>query len=115
MNFVESVKTCFSKYADFNGRAPRSEYWWFILFIVLGSFIASYLGEAVHGIFTLATLLPSIAAAARRLHDIGKSGWMQLIGLIPIIGWIIVIYFLAQPSEGENRFGPAPLGAAENG
>jgi uncharacterized membrane protein YhaH (DUF805 family) len=105
MNFMESVKTCFSKYADFNGRASRPEYWWFFLFIVLGSIVASALGDVLHLIFAVGTLLPSVAAAGCRPHDTGRSGWLQLIVLIPIIGWLILIYFLAQPGEGENRFG----------
>lgn len=110
MTFVESIKTCFSKYAEFNGRASRSEYWWFMLFIVLGSVATSFINETLYLLFTLGTLLPSIAAAARRLHDTGRTGWLQLIVLIPLIGWLILIYFLAQPGEGENRFG-APIAA----
>jgi len=107
MNFQESVKTCFSKYADFNGRASRSEYWWFVLFIVIGNLVCSFIGHNVPALFALATLLPSIAAAARRLHDSDRSGWMQLLNLIPVIGWLVVIFFLAQPSKEPNRFGPA--------
>lgn len=105
MTFADSIKTCFSKYADFNGRAVRSEYWWFVLFIVLGSVVTSLLSDFLYGVFVLGTLLPSIAAAARRLHDTGRSGWLQLIALIPIIGWLVLIYFLAQEGEGANRFG----------
>jgi uncharacterized membrane protein YhaH (DUF805 family) len=104
MTFVDAIKTCFSKYADFNGRATRSEYWWFVLFIVLVGAGLSMISEVVGGLFYLATLLPSIAAAARRLHDTNRSGWMQLIVLIPLIGWIIVIVLLAQEGSGSNRF-----------
>lgn len=104
MNFMESVKTCFSKYADFNGRASRPEYWWFFLFIVLSSIVTSALSLALHLVFVVLTLLPSLAAAARRLHDTGRSGWLQLIVLIPLVGLLVLIYFLAQPGEAENRF-----------
>jgi uncharacterized membrane protein YhaH (DUF805 family) len=105
MTFTDSIKTCFSKYADFDGRAQRSEYWWFILFIILAGIVLSAISNTIGMLFSLATLVPSIAAAARRLHDTNRSGWLQLIALIPLIGWIILIYLLAQEgSTGSNRF-----------
>ena len=107
MTFSESIKTCFSKYADFNGRASRSEYWWFFLFIVLVGIVASIISHLVAGVFYLATLVPSLAAAARRMHDTDKSGWLLLIGIIPLVG-LIILYFLAQPGKEPNRFGAAP-------
>ena len=100
MNFQDAIRVCFKKYADFNGRAGRSEYWWFVLFIILVSLAISMVSRPLSGLFSLATLLPSLAAAARRLHDTGRSGWWQLIGLIPIIGTIVLIVFLAQ--EGKT-------------
>ena len=106
MTFSESIKTCFSKYADFNGRASRSEYWWFFLFIVLVGIVASIISQLVAAVFYLATLVPSIAAAARRMHDTDKSGWLLLIGIIPLVG-LILLYFLAQPGKEPNRFGSA--------
>jgi len=105
MDFGTSIKTCFSKYADFNGRASRSEYWWFSLFTVLGYIVTAFIHEALYGVFVLGTLLPTIAVGARRLHDTGRSGWMQLIMLIPLIGALVLLYFVLQPGEGENRFG----------
>src|SRR3569833_1653990 len=84
MNFQESVKTCFAKYVDFSGRASRSEYWWFALFIVLGNVLLSFVGHGLPLLFALATLLPSIAAATRRLHDTDRSGRKQMIVLIPL-------------------------------
>jgi uncharacterized membrane protein YhaH (DUF805 family) len=113
MNFQESVKTCFTKYADFSGRASRSEYWWFALFIVIGNVVLSYFSNIASLLFGLGTLLPSIAAAARRLHDTDRSGWMQLIALIPVLGWIVMIFFLAQEPKEPNRFGQAPTTPAE--
>lgn len=112
MTFTESIKTCFSKYADFDGRASRSEYWWFVLFIVLVGFGVSIVSEMLALVFYVGTLLPSIAAAARRLHDTNRSGWLQLIALIPLIGWLIVIYFLIQEPQEPNRFG-SPATASE--
>jgi uncharacterized membrane protein YhaH (DUF805 family) len=99
MNFTESVKTCLTKYADFNGRASRSEYWWFALAIALGSAILSAIAPAASGIFALGTIVPSIAAATRRLHDTNRSGWWQLIILVPVVGFIVLLVFLAQDSR----------------
>lgn len=107
MTFQESIRVCFSKYADFSGRASRSEYWWFVLFIVLASLGISMISDVLGGIFALATLLPSIAAATRRLHDTNRSGWWQLICLVPIIGGIVLIVFLAQDSKSESAFAQA--------
>jgi uncharacterized membrane protein YhaH (DUF805 family) len=104
MTFTESVKTCFTKYADFNGRASRSEYWWFVLFVFVVGVILSVISRPLGSVFYLAILIPHIAVAARRLHDTNRSGWMQLISLIPFIGWIIVIYFLVQEPKEPNRF-----------
>jgi uncharacterized membrane protein YhaH (DUF805 family) len=100
MTFQDSIQVCFRKYADFTGRASRSEYWWFFLFIVLVSAALSYVSNALSGIFAIGTLLPSLAAATRRLHDTGRSGWWQLIWLVPFIGWIWLIILLAQ--EGTS-------------
>jgi uncharacterized membrane protein YhaH (DUF805 family) len=121
MDFATAVKTVFGKYATFSGRARRSEYWWWVLFIVvvtivLGIIEVGVLGLAefqpISGLFSLATIIPSIAVAARRLHDLDKSGWWQLIAFIPLIGWIILIYWYVQPGmRGPNRFGEDPMGA----
>jgi uncharacterized membrane protein YhaH (DUF805 family) len=115
MDFMTSVKTCFSKYADFNGRAIRSEFWWFMLFcavvgIILGGLDSMFFGIGSVGIFALifqlGTIVPSLSVGARRLHDIGKSGWWQLLALLPIIGWIVLIYWFAQNThDGENQYG----------
>lgn len=109
MTFTDSIKLCFAKYADFNGRAKRPEYWWFALFCFIGALLLEVAGDYVSWLFSLATLLPSLAAGARRLHDMNKSGWLQLIWLIPIIGWIYLIYVLAQPGDAaDNQYGAPP-------
>ena len=99
MNFQEAIRICFSKYANFNGRATRPEYWWFVLFVVLVSVGLSLVSPMLSGIFSLATLIPTIAAATRRLHDTNRSGWWQLICIVPVIGLIVILVFLAQ--EGK--------------
>ena len=105
MDFAEAIRTCFTKYVDFNGRAKRPEFWWWALFVFLASLVAQWIGYLPSLVVSLGTLLPSIAVGARRLHDIDKSGWWQLVGLIPFIGWIIMIWWCVQDSKDPNRFG----------
>jgi len=108
MDFQTAVKTCFSKYADFNGRASRSEYWWFVLAEVIVLIVASLIHQFVYVIAALGFLLPALAVGARRLHDIGKSGWLQLLMLIPIVN-LVLIYFYVQPTQPEsNSYGEPP-------
>jgi uncharacterized membrane protein YhaH (DUF805 family) len=99
MTFQEAIKICFQKYADFSGRAKRPEFWWFALFTFLASIILGVVSSMLSGLFSLAVLIPSLAVGARRLHDIGRSGWWQLIWLVPVIGWIIMIYWFVQDSN----------------
>jgi uncharacterized membrane protein YhaH (DUF805 family) len=97
--FVEAIKVCLTKYVDGKGRASRSEYWYFALF----SFILDILTGGVAAIFLL---LPSITVSVRRLHDIGKSAWAFLWILLPIIGWIVLIYYSVKPGEPRmNQYG----------
>lgn len=106
MNFGQAISTCFSKYATFSGRASRPEFWWFFLFQLLVSIAASMLGDLVSSLVSLALLLPALAVGARRLHDIGKSGWWQLI-MLTVIGLLVLIYWWAQPgTEGGNAHDP---------
>ena len=86
MTFIESIQVCFKKYADFNGCASRPEFWWWALFVFLGSMALGIVSNTLSGLFALGTLVPYIAVGARRLHDTDKSGWLQLVGIIPIIG-----------------------------
>jgi len=104
MTFTESIQTCFSKYADFNGRATRSEFWWWVLFVILATIAANILNDKLGILVSLGTLLPYIAVTARRLHDTNRSGWWQLIGIIPVIGWIIMIVWCAQESASQSEY-----------
>ena len=106
MDFLKSIETCFLKYADFNGRASRPEFWWFYLFNIICWIVAFTISPVIELVVIAGLFLPYIAVTARRLHDINKSGWLQLIGLIPLIGWIIMIIWCATDGEKKNnRFG----------
>ena len=104
MTFFESIQTCFSKYANFEGTASRSEYWWFWLFCLIASSILAIFSHALSEVFSLVTLLPSLAVGARRLHETDRSGWWQLLWFVPLVGWIVLIVFLVQEPRA-NRFG----------
>ena len=105
----KSVRTCLTKYADFNGRAARPEFWWFVLAQFVVGLILNMVLPLLGGLFSLAMLAPSLAAGSRRLHDIGKSGWLQLLALIPLVGWVILIYWAAQPGDpAANQYGSPP-------
>ncbi len=107
-NFFTRV---FSQYTDFTGRDSREQYWMFILFYMIIYIALAVVDTILTGglltmLFSLALLIPSLAIAARRLHDIGKSGWWQLIVLIPLIGLIVLIIWLATPGiKEENQYG----------
>jgi len=104
MTFGESINTCFKKYATFDGRASRSEYWWFFLFTFLVSMATGIVSETLSGLFSLAVLLPSLAVGARRLHDTDRSGWFLLLWIIPIVGWIVLLIWFIQEGKEPNRY-----------
>jgi len=110
MDFKQAVLTCLrDKYVDFNGRAGKPEFWWFFLAQVAAMLVAGMLGELIYALVALGLLLPGLAAGARRLHDAGKSAWFLLLGLIPLLGFIVLVYFWVQPSAGPNQYGPGPF------
>lgn len=99
------------KYAEFNGRAGREEFWMFVLISFIASLILSFI-RPLWFVYNLAVLVPSIAVCTRRLHDTGRSGWLQLLALIPLVGPIVLIVFAAQDSQpGDNQFGQNPKSA----
>ena len=107
MTFGDSIKTCLAKYATFSGRASRSEYWWFQLFVLLVVCASGLILELLAGIAQLLLFLPGLAAGCRRLHDTGRTGWWLLLLLIPVIGWIILFIFFVESSKVEgDRYGP---------
>ena len=120
-HLYELVYRRFKKYAVFSGRARRKEYWFFVLFNILATIAAAIIdgitgtynpatGMGLLGvIYALAVLIPSIAVIFRRLHDTGRSAWWLLILFIPLIGVLVVLYFLVLDSqEEENEYGPSP-------
>lgn len=118
-HIVNNWKTVvFERYAQFTGRAGRAEYWWYALVAAIVGVVLSLLAQAstlfviIYVIWALATLIPGLAVGVRRLHDTGKSGWFMLIALIPIIGVIVLIVFLATDgSPSPNQYGnPVPYG-----
>lgn len=127
MKFTEAIRAFFSRYTDFQGRTPRSGYWWVVLFLVAVSFVMwavdMVLFEGIYPqtlleqgfgpgsiLFIAATFIPNLALGFRRLHDTGRSAWWILIGLVPIVGAIVLLVFYLLPSTpGSNQYGPNPL------
>ena len=117
MNFQTAIEICIKKkYADFSGRASRSEFWFFYLFILIGSILTiiadvnmfSHSFDAwgpVNSIYQLLVIVPSLAVSARRLHDTNKSGWYILFSIIPIFGLIVIFWWSSLGSNKKNRFG----------
>jgi uncharacterized membrane protein YhaH (DUF805 family) len=109
------------KYAVFSGRASRSEYWWYTLFyvivlvvlaivdVVTGLFHAESGFGLLSGLFSIATLLPTVAVTVRRLHDTDRSAWWLLLFLVPLVGLLLLVLLARKGTEGDNRFGSDPL------
>ncbi len=138
MSFTESIATCFSKYVDFSGRARRSEFWWFALFLAIVDIALSLVSDALSGLWNLGTLLPYAAVAWRRLHDTDRTGLWTLVPLIPLIVMFIgmftgdpfnpagplfwlglagviafsivnIVFWASRGTSGPNQYGEDPL------
>lgn len=127
MTFSQSIASVFSQYASFTGRAPRSEYWWFVLFSVIVQWLAGLVdwvlfadysfwryGETdlftpISSILVLALLLPWLSVSARRFHDMDRTAWWLLLYLTGIGSIIIFFWFMFRGTPGPNRYGPDPL------
>lgn len=117
MGFGQAISSGFSNYVNFSGRACRSEFWFWALFVSIGVAVTMAIDNVIgmfitYPIFGLAMFLPGLAVTVRRLHDTDRSGWFILLGLIPLVGAIILlIWYCTKGTDGPNRFGPDPLGA----
>jgi uncharacterized membrane protein YhaH (DUF805 family) len=103
-------KECFNKYLDFEGRASREEFWYFFIINIIILSVLSFIEQTYHillfsGLFGLIITPPTISAAVRRLHDVGKSGWRLLLLIIPFFGLVILLITLAMRSKEENAYG----------
>ncbi len=118
MTFSEAVRYCLNNYVTFSGRADRPQYWWFILFNILVAIVAGIIDWILFGpdsriigaLAGLALLLPTLAVAVRRLHDMDHTGWWILIGLTGIGGLVLIVWFCFRGTDGPNRFGPPMSG-----
>ena len=125
MSFFQAIQSGFQNYANFSDRAPRSAYWWWVLFAVLVVIIATVADFAIftdltlsmggigpiYIVWTLLAFLPGLSVSVRRLHDIDRSGWWILIALVPLVGFILlIIWFASKGTPGDNQYGPNPLG-----
>lgn len=123
MGFADAVRSVLGKYATFEGRASRSEFWYFVLFLVIVNIILnivdiSVLGTTMHteqgdigiisSLFSLAMLLPNLAVAARRLHDVGRTGWWLLLVLTGIGALVLLFWYVSRGQDGPNDYGPVP-------
>lgn len=125
MEFGEAIRTVLGKYATFSGRAIRSEFWWWTLAVFIANMILGVIDAFLFGsgpgsvgvlgaIFSLAVLLPGLAVSVRRLHDLDKSGWWLLIILVPLLGFLLLLYwFVQRGTVGENQYGSDPLEGSE--
>jgi len=112
------------KFAVFQGRARRKEYWFFALInvvvviaLVMADFATGTLNSEagiglLSGLYSLAVLVPSLAVSVRRLHDVGRSGWWVLLALVPLLGLVILVFALMDSQPGDNQYGPNPKGVA---
>ena len=106
MQFQDAINTCFNKYLQFEGRAGRSEYWWFFLFTILAVLAAEILGQNVAAVVGLVLMVPHITVEVRRLHDINKSGWWILLKMIPLLNLILLYWLIKKGDPKINQFGP---------
>ena len=111
---ADAAQQFFNRYVDFQGRSNRGEFWWWVLANLIIGIVLSIIDTAVFGpnatilagLWALATVVPNIALGIRRMHDIDRTGWWVLLGLIPVVGFLVLIYFYVQkPTPGPNRFG----------
>jgi len=121
MSLVDSVRSVLTNYANFSGRARRSEYWWFVLASLVVFTVLAGLGRAssiflvLYGLVGLALIVPALAVVVRRLHDTDKPGWLAVLAFIPIADIVLLVFLVIDGTPGANRFGPSPKAGAPVG
>lgn len=119
MGFSDAIRSGFKNYITISGRAARSEFWFWQLFTIIVSFATGLIDGSlfnddvgtISSLASLAMFLPTLMVSIRRLHDRDQSGWWLLLMLIPLVGWLVLLYFYVTPgTDGPNRFGDDPLG-----
>lgn len=128
MSFGEAIKACFDKYAEFEGRSRRTEYWYFRLFqilVIFGLALLAGLGILIHdgiallfiiimALFALGTIIPGLAVTVRRFHDAGQSGWLILLDVFCTSGLVSIVMGCIDSQHGHNQYGPNPKGVAND-
>ena len=117
VSFGEASRRFFERAFDFQGRSPRAEYWWAYLMMILVALVVGaisgilgQIGALLLGLFYIVIIIPSISIVVRRLHDTDRSGWWLLLGLVPLIGLVLLVFFCMEGTKGENKYGPDPYG-----
>ena len=121
VSYIDAIRFGFQKYRDFSGRSTKSEYWKWFFFMLIGILILSIVdirmhtynfrtgGGLISGLFRVIALIPSLSLGARRLHDINRTGWWQLLLFVPVVGWIVLLLLAAKDGDiGKNRYGQDP-------
>ena len=128
MNFFDAVRACYGKSFDFAGRASRGEFWWFQLYAIFAAvgsvLVLAYLYESASQIvgvafsvpwfaFMVSLIIQQLSVGVRRLHDTGLSGWFWLLILVPLGGFVLLVWFILPGADADNKYGPPPLIASQ--
>ena len=108
MGYFEHYVACWKRYAEFSGRSSKKQYWSFFLINLAIAMVVSIISPTLGSLYQIAVLLPGISVAVRRMHDIGKSGWVLLLSLIPLVGLILIYWALQDSEQGVNQWGDCP-------
>ena len=114
----EAVRSVLANITNFSGRASRSEYWWWVGAVILAEIIAGVIamimpevGMVLYVIIIIGAIIPGLAVAVRRLHDTGRSGWWLLLGLVPLLGIVLIVFMVLDSEPGQNQWGSPPVGS----
>lgn len=108
MSYFDHYVACWKRYAEFSGRSSKKQYWSFALINLAVAIVVSIISPTLGSLYQVAVMVPGVAAAARRMHDIGKSGWVLLVSFIPLVGLILIYWALQDSEQGVNKWGDCP-------